>query len=140
MLRPPVRRDVLMRPPQPAATRQVWCPQCEHVFDVSVRAMSVRCPTCAAAIEPGDLQLTASIHGDVKVIGQVLIPASMELRGRLLCVQLVSEGRFAGRARVGGRIELRPGSETHAELAAAGLRVERGARLRGRAAIGRMSD
>jgi hypothetical protein len=140
MLRPPVRRDVLMRPPQPAATRQVWCPQCEHVFDVSIRAISLRCPCCAAALEPHDLELTASIHGDVKVIGQVVIPPTMELRGRLLCVQLVSEGRFQGQARVGGRIELRPGSQTQGELAAAGLRVERGARVHGRATIGDMAE
>lgn len=140
MLRPPPRLDAMLRPPQPQALRRVWCPECDHTFDVSARAMSLRCPHCAAGIEPADLELQASVQGDVKVIGHVTIPAEMEMRGRLLCVQLTSDGRFSGRARVGGRVCLRPGSETHGELAALSLDVECGARLRVRAAIGHMED
>ncbi len=140
MLRPPPRLEGMLCPPQPQTLRRVWCPECEHTFDVSARAMSVRCPRCGAGMAPSDLELRASIHGDVKIIGRVTIPADMEMCGRLLCVELESGGRFVGWARVGGRIQLRPGSETRGELAASSLCAEHGARLRVRATIGSMDD
>jgi len=128
------------RPPQPLATRRVWCPVCGHVGHVSVRAISVRCASCTAPLQPGDLEVGESLRGDLTVLGHVTVRPQMAVVGRLVCGDLTNEGEIRGVARVGGRVDLRPGSRTTGQLVCQSLHIARGAKLRVLAAIGTLSD
>lgn len=121
---------------QSPATRRVWCPRCDHLFQASSKAISLRCPACTAAVEPRDLSLTHSLSGEVTAIGKVVVPATMKLSGKLICAELDNAGVFNGQARVGGAVELHEQSQTLGEISCRSLSMQVGARVRCTAAIG----
>jgi hypothetical protein len=135
MLRPPsLLRH--FRQPQPRQTRQVWCPGCDHLFDVSTRVLSLRCPQCGQGIAPRDLDVTASMNGDITALGLVTLPPTMRITGRLTCARLTSGGEFQGELTVGSALELEPGSKTQGTIACRTLLMHEGAQLRAQARIG----
>lgn len=129
----------LFRPPQPAATRRVWCPACGYVGQVSLRAVSMRCPSCTALLRPADLNVTRSLRADLTVSGHVTVQRRKVLSGRLVCGQLTNHGEIHGTLRVGGCAQLHPGSSTTGQLVCQSLHLSAGASLRARAAIGTLS-
>ncbi|MCX5658261.1 MAG: polymer-forming cytoskeletal protein [Planctomycetota bacterium] len=120
------------------ATRRVWCPRCDHLFHASAKAISLRCPSCTAAVEPKDLSLTHSLAGEVTAIGRVVVPATMKLTGKLTCAELDNAGFFKGKARVGGAVELQANSQTVGELSCRSLSMAAGARVHCTASIGKV--
>ncbi len=138
MLRLPPGRPSI-RSPHPAALRRVWCPRCDHQFEASAKAISLRCPACTAGIEPRDLALTQSITGDVTIIGRVEVPPSMAIKGRLVCAELESHGLIKGQARVGGTIHLSAQSQTLGQISSRCLTMDPGARIHCLANIGSMT-
>jgi hypothetical protein len=139
MLKPSLTTQQL-RPPQPPETRRVWCPICGSVGHVSVRAISMRCASCTAPLQPGDLEVGESLQGDLTVLGHVSVRPQMAVVGRLTCGELTNEGEIRGAVRVGGCVDLRQGSRTTGQLVCQSLHITRGARLRVLAAIGTLSD
>ena len=139
MLRPPPRSSP-RRSPTPTASRRVWCPKCDHMFDASAKALSLRCPRCTHGLVPRDVDLTESVNGDISVNGRVNVPTSMKLIGRLTCAELTSNGQFSGAARVGGAVRLEADSFTHGEIVCRSLHMSKGARFHARAVIGAMDD
>lgn len=135
MLRPPsLLRH--FRQPQPRHTRQVWCPRCDHLFDVSARVLSLRCPRCGEGLAPRDLDVTASLQGDITALGLVTLPPHMRITGRLTCTRLTSGGDIQGSLTVGSTLELQPGSRTQGEITCRTLHMHPGAQVRAQASIG----
>ncbi len=125
-LRPPL---VAFHPkgPRPPQRRKVYCPACRHGFELSRRAVTVRCPKCTAPLAFDDLQLSQRVEGAVTTMGHVVLGASSSVAARLTCGMLSSAGRFEGKATVYGTVTLEPGSRTSGELTARSLTVQRGA-------------
>lgn len=132
----PALSTIHPRNPQPREVRKVGCPHCGHAFEISTRAMSVRCPGCTRPLEFKDLTLRQKLEGDIQTMGRVGVEGPGEMIGRLVCGTLTNEGRFEGQVICYGEIELLPHSLTTGEIAARALKVERGATLRARAQIG----
>ena len=111
------------------------CPHCGRAFDVSTRAMSVRCPACTRPLEFKDLTLRQRMEGDVSTMGHVELDGPSEMIGRLVCGKFTNTGRFEGQAIVYGQITLTNGSLTVGELTGKSLVIEHGATIRAKATI-----
>jgi hypothetical protein len=123
------------RKPAPRDLRHVCCPHCEHKFEVSRRAISLRCPRCTQPLRFEDLVIRHRVKGDLTTMGQVNLAAASEMIGRLACGQLSSGGRFEGELSVFGDVELMPQSVTTGTVTARSLRVSQGAVVRIKADI-----
>mgnify|MGYP006276112299 CR=1 FL=1 len=121
--------------PEPRAMRRVACPFCGHGFDISRKAISVRCPHCTRPLQFEDLTLRGRVEGDVSTMGEVELTEPSEMVGRLVCTTFANHGRYEGSATVYGSIHLAPDSLTTGELTSRALRVDRGATLRGKLTI-----
>jgi len=71
--------------PEPRAMRRVACPFCGHGFDISRKALSVRCPGCTRPLQFEDLALRGRVEGDVSTMGEVELTEPSEMIGRLVC-------------------------------------------------------
>lgn len=132
----PALNTIHPRNPQPREVRRVSCPQCGQSFEISMKAMSVRCPGCTRPLEFKDLTIRQKLEGDISTMGHVGVDTTGEMLGRLVCGQLTNEGRFEGRAISFGTIHLVGQSLTTGDLTGRALFVARGATLRAHAAIG----
>ena len=83
--------------PKPRAVRAVTCPHCSCGFDISQKAMSVRCPRCTRPLAFEDLHLDSKVQGDVSTMGAVHLGDHGEMVGRLICGQLNNAGRVDGK-------------------------------------------
>ncbi len=122
--------------PKPKAVRTVSCPHCSASFDISQKAMSVRCPQCTRPLAFEDLHLDAKMQGDVSTMGTVHLGESGEMVGRLICGQLQSTGRVDGKVVVYGRAELHPHSLATGQLNARAMLAHHGATVRMAVKIG----
>lgn len=122
--------------PKPKAVRKVNCPHCSAGFDISQKAMSVRCPRCTRPLAFEDLHLNSKVQGDVSTMGTVHLGEQGEMIGRLICGNLHSAGRVDGKVVVYGRAELQPDSLTTGELTARSIYAHFGATLRMSVKIG----
>lgn len=135
----PLRPSLLsLRPrrPEPSQLRSVTCPRCGRGFDISHKALTVRCPACTNPLRLDDLVMRQDHHGTVTTMGQVQILSHAALTGMIVCGKLASQGRFDGRAMVHGSVELQRESFTAGEIHARSLVVVLGANLRAKASIG----
>ncbi|MEM0915223.1 MAG: polymer-forming cytoskeletal protein [Planctomycetota bacterium] len=124
------------RQPQPADKRSVTCPSCGHAFEISAKAMSVRCPTCTRPLQFSDLEIKQRLAGEVATMGRVALHRSGEISGKLVCGELDTAGSFQGDALVYGRLRLMQGSLTTGTLTARAIATDPGATLRARLAVG----
>ncbi len=122
--------------PKPKAVRTVRCPHCSAGFDISQKAMSIRCPRCTRPLAFEDLHLNSKVQGDVSTMGTVHLGQQGEMVGRLICGELDNAGRVDGKVIVYGRAELQPGSITTGQLSARSVLAQRGATVRLSAKIG----
>ncbi|MEM1356180.1 MAG: polymer-forming cytoskeletal protein [Planctomycetota bacterium] len=122
--------------PAPKTVRSVHCPHCGTGFEISSKAMSVRCPSCTRPLAFEDLNLNSRVEGDVSTMGHVQLGEQGAMVGRLVCGQLTNVGRLEGRVVVFGRIELCPQSLTTGEISGRSLSAGIGCTLRARASIG----
>lgn len=122
--------------PKPKAVRQVNCPHCSAVFDISKKAMSVRCPRCTRPLAFEDLHLDSKVQGDVSTMGAVHLGEQGEMIGRLICGMLHSTGRVDGKVVVYGKAELEPQSLTTGHLSARSICAHRGSTVRMSVEIG----
>ena len=118
------------RGPEPKSVRKVNCPHCGNGFEISKRALSIRCPQCTRPLQFSDLTLKQRVQGDVATMGHVQLDGHGEMNGRLVCGQLTITGSFEGQATVYGQIELVGQSLTTGQLVGKALRVSHGATLR----------
>lgn len=116
--------------PKPKAVRAVNCPHCSSSFDISQKAMSVRCPRCTRPLAFEDLHLDSKVQGDVSTMGTVHLGPQGEMVGRLICGQLNNAGRVDGKVVVYGRAELLPDSLTTGQLSARAVLAHRGSTVR----------
>lgn len=116
--------------PQPKAVRPVTCPHCSNSFDISQKAMSVRCPRCTRPLAFEDLHLDSKVQGDVSTMGTVHLGENGEMVGRLICGHLISTGRVDGKVVVYGKAELQPNSLTTGQLSARSVYAHRGSTVR----------
>ena len=85
-------------PDGPAPKHTVRCSACDHRFDVSPKALTLRCPRCTAPMSIGDVVLTAgACCSMIQAVGQVFIGPFARFKGRVL--------RATGAMRVEGRVE-----------------------------------
>jgi cytoskeletal protein CcmA (bactofilin family) len=131
----PALATIHPRRPEPRQLRRVLCPHCGRAFEVSTRAMSVRCPSCTRPLEFKDLTLRQRLDGDVSTMGHVELSDPSEMIGRLVCGRFTNTGRFEGQAVVYGAIELTGNSLTVGELTGKSLCVHHGATARAKANI-----
>lgn len=124
-----------LRTPRPAKTRDVRCSNCSHHFEVSQRALAVRCPRCTHPVRLEDVTIRHEVQGDMHTLGNVRITPGSSVVGRLACSQLVNAGKLDGQITVTGGIELMENSNTTGELRGQSLRVFLGANLRAKANI-----
>lgn len=122
--------------PKPKAVRSVNCPHCSCGFDISQKAMSVRCPRCTRPLAFEDLRLDSKIKGDVSTMGTVLLGEQGEMVGRLVCGQLNSCGRVEGIVVVYGRAEIEPMSLATGQLSARAFAAKPGSTVRMKLKIG----
>jgi len=123
------------RKPDPRDKRQVTCPSCGRAFDISAKAMSIRCPGCTRPLQFADLDVKQRLAGEIATMGRVELHPSGEINGRLVCGEFAVAGSFQGDALVYGKLHLQPGSLTTGTLTARALNATRGATLRARLAI-----
>jgi len=116
--------------PTPKAVRTVSCPHCSYGFDISSKAMSIRCPQCTRPLAFEDLHLDSKVQGDVSTMGTVHLGTQGEMVGRLICGQLESAGRVDGKIVVYGRAELQADSLATGQLNARSFYAHRGATVR----------
>lgn len=116
--------------PKPKAIRAVTCPHCSQAFDISQKAMSIRCPRCTRPLAFEDLRLDSRIKGDVSTMGTVHLGEHGEMLGRLVCGKLESEGRVEGKVVVYGRAELEPRSLAIGQLSARSFCAKAGSTVR----------
>lgn len=116
--------------PKPKALRQVACPHCSCSFDISSKAMSIRCPQCTRPLAFEDLHLNSKVQGDVSTMGTVHLGDQGEMVGRLVCGQLESAGRVDGKVVVYGKVELQAESLATGQLNARSFYAHRGATVR----------
>lgn len=116
--------------PKPKAVRSVTCPHCSTGFDISRKAMSVRCPRCTRPLAFEDLRLDSKIKGDVSTMGTVHLGEQGEMVGRLICGQLENEGRVEGNIVVYGRVELASSSLATGQLSARSFHALPGSSVR----------
>lgn len=124
------------RLPRPKTQRGVQCPRCDFKFSISRKAMSVRCPKCTHPLRLEDFDLDSKVHRDLNTMGEVIVRPTSELVGNIHCAHFVNQGKYAGKARVYGRIILSPASITRGTLIGQNLQVLFGATVRGKAMIG----
>ena len=113
--------------PKPKAVRSVSCPHCSGRFEISQKAMSIRCPQCTRPLAFEDLHLDSKVQGDVSTMGTVYLGGQGEMVGRLVCGRLESAGRIDGRIVVYGKAELQAGSRATGQLSARSFHAHRGA-------------
>ena len=118
--------------PKPQAVRRVMCPHCSKNFEISKRALSVRCPQCTRPLQFSDFTLKDRVQGDVSTMGHIELDQHGVMSGKLVCGALTSDGNFDGKAMVYGEITLQQHSLTTGELVAKSLSVSAGATLRGK--------
>lgn len=123
------------RKPEPKAMRRVACPYCGHGFEISRKAISVRCSKCTRPLAFEDFTLRGRVEGDVSTMGEVDLTEPSELVGRLVCATFTNRGRYEGSATVYGSVTLMGDSLTVGQLTSRSLAVERGATLRGKVRI-----
>lgn len=116
--------------PKPKMVRQVACPHCSCSFDISSKAMSIRCPQCTRPLAFEDLHLDSKVQGDVSTMGTVHLGGQGEMVGRLVCGQLDSAGRVDGKVVVYGKAELQAESLATGQLNARSFYAHRGATVR----------
>ena len=122
--------------PQPKTVRSVSCPHCSCGFEISQKAMSIRCPQCTRPLAFEDLHLDSKIQGDVSTMGTVHLGEHGEMVGRLICGQLDSAGRVDGKIVVYGRVELQSNSLATGQLNARSFYAHLGSTVRMRVKIG----
>lgn len=116
--------------PAPKAVRTVSCPHCSYGFQISSKAMSIRCPQCTRPLAFEDLHLDSKVQGDVSTMGTVHLGGQGEMVGRLICGELNSNGRVDGKVVVYGRVELHSDSLATGQLNARSFCAHRGANVR----------
>jgi cytoskeletal protein CcmA (bactofilin family) len=116
--------------------RRVNCPHCAHRFEVSVKAISLRCPACTRHLRFEDVVIRHRLKGELATMGHVRLENPSEVIGRVVCGGFVNHGgRFEGSVTVFGDIELTPQSFTAGQLVAKSLHVRIGATVRAKATI-----
>ena len=112
--------------PRPPQRRRVYCPGCRHGFDISRRAVTVRCPRCTHPLAFDDLQLDGRVDGDVTTMGHIELGPHSSVTGRLTCGALTGAGRLEGDTVVYGLLTLRRGARTRGQLTARAIHTEPG--------------
>lgn len=126
---------VHLTPPKPHDVRGVHCPFCHHDFEISRRAMVVRCPRCTSPMRFEDMTVRHHKSGEVDTMGHVQISSASAMTGQIVCGQLTNAGRFDGSALVHGQVLLLSNSLTTGHITGQSLRVPFGATLRAKAFI-----
>ena len=116
--------------PTPKAVRPVTCPHCSCGFDISQKAMSIRCPQCTRPLAFEDLHLDSKVQGDVSTMGTVHLGGQGEMIGRLVCGRLNSAGRVDGNIVVYGQVELQAQSLATGQLSARSFCAHQGSTVR----------
>ena len=122
--------------PKPKAVRTVSCPHCSRGFEISSKAMSIRCPQCTRPLAFEDLHLDSKVQGDVSTMGTVHLGDQGEMVGRLVCGQLDSAGRVDGKVVVYGSVELQADSLATGQLNARSFHAHPGSTVRMSVKIG----
>jgi len=116
--------------PKPKAVRPVTCPHCSCGFEISLKAMSMRCPQCTRPLAFEDLHLDSKVQGDVSTMGTVHLGGQGEMVGRLICGRLDSAGRVDGKIVVYGQAEIKADSLATGQLSARSFCAHRGSTVR----------
>ena len=124
------------RKPQPRALRRINCPSCGHCFDVSSRAMSMRCPKCTRPFKLEDVTVSEERVGELDTMGHVHLTANSTMSGNLACGQLTIDGRYDGEAEVHGQLELHKGASLTGQITARSLLIDEGATVQANVRIG----
>ena len=131
----PALATIHPRGPAPREVRYVTCPHCGSAFDISRKAMSVRCPQCTQYLQFEDMLLRQRMEGELATMGHVALSPPSEMIGRLICGQFTNEGRFEGIAIVYGNIALHGDSLTTGQLTGRSIHITAGATFRGKIRI-----
>lgn len=118
-----------------ASMREVRCPYCNHRFQASERAMSLRCPSCTTPMAFEHFNLNERLEGQLATMGTVQLGPACQLSGKLVCAELTVSGRFKGQATVLGALRIKGRGAAWGQVAARSLVVERGAELRAKARV-----
>lgn len=124
------------RPPRPAQVRRVHCPGCSHSFEVSRRAIILRCPKCTGPVRLEDYTLRDQQEVELSTMGDVHVIAGAMINGNVICGRLINDGTLDGQLDVAGELELAPQSVTSGHITARSLHVRQGATLQARMTIG----
>jgi len=129
--------SLFTRRPKPRESRQVCCSECGNRFEISRRAVSIRCPRCTTPLKLEDITIRNRWSGTIATAGHVLLDETGTMDGELTCGQLTIVGRYHGTARVHGSIELAASSHATGHIHAQSIVVKEGASFSGHISIGR---
>jgi hypothetical protein len=115
-------------------TRSIACPCCGHGFDVSERALSLRCPRCTTPLAIGDVCLRTGVcAAAIRAVGRVMIERAARFCGRHMVATagLIVDGSIESEAWCGGTVRLGPAARWKGSCRAPALIVEEGAVIEG---------
>ena len=118
--------------------RRVHCPACGHRFEVSRRAIVLRCPQCTGPVRLEDYTLRDQQEVELSTMGDVHVIAGATINGSVICGRLLNDGTLDGQLNIAGELELTPQSVTSGHITACSLHVRPGATLRARMTISPM--
>jgi len=139
----PIRRLLLDAPKRGLDPRlpaqMVRCPECGRTSKHARKAISARCPSCAAHLPLEHARLTGLTTGRITTLGTVHITKKGTAHGSIECSSLTVEGRVEGEAVVRGEAVLVEKASLSGRLKAYSLAVDEGALLDAFVEIGRPS-
>ncbi len=137
----PLRRLLLETPllgTEPRLPEQmVCCPQCGRSAKHAARAISARCPFCAAHLPLEHARITGKSTGRITTLGTVHITKRGAARGSIECGMLIVEGRIDGDAAVHGTAVVEHEAHFAGKLKAHSLTIQMGAEFSGAIDISR---
>jgi cytoskeletal protein CcmA (bactofilin family) len=111
--------------------RNVACLECGRDHSVSAHLRFAQCPTCGAAIDLHDVEITGHSTRIVETHGTVHVgPEGFLNSTRITCGQAIVEGRVAGKITCFGTLRLKGQGICRSQIRTRQLVVDRGAEVR----------
>lgn len=123
------KHETCLNPVYP--TRQWQCPHCETRFEAAMRAVTLKCPSCAKPIQFQDVVFNRTSAETLTTLGTVRITRRGSVQGNISCGELFVEGTMSGTVHVRGRAMIGNKAAVSGTVQAHALTIDAGGRLRG---------
>lgn len=115
----------------PKYRRRVVCHECGHEHAATLELEATLCPACGTGIELRDIEILRHSTREIFTQGSVRVGRGAFLNStRIVCGNLIVEGRVAGKITCSGTVRLRGHGICRSQITAKNLLIDRGSQLR----------